>query len=61
MEWATAAQKDWAHGFRIQPGDVLVCDWYVHLCCESVADSMGTPWLTMDTQEYEYCAFEDFD
>ena len=31
MEWATAAQKDWAHGFWIQPGDVLVCDWYVHL------------------------------
>ena len=31
MEWATVAQKDWAHGFQIQPGDVLVCDWYVHL------------------------------
>lgn len=30
MKWAMVMQKDWAHGIRIQPGDVLVCVWYVH-------------------------------
>lgn len=45
MEWARVAQMDWAHGAQIhQPDDVLVCVWYVHLCCESAGDSMGTQW-----------------
>ena len=32
MEWATVAHKDWAHGVRIQPGDVLLCVWCVQFC-----------------------------
>jgi hypothetical protein len=54
MERPTVAQKDWAHGIRIQPGDVLVCVWYVHLCCESVGYSMGTQWLSVETKEYAH-------
>jgi hypothetical protein len=53
MEWAMVGQKDWAHGIQVQHGDALVCVWYVHLCCESVGDSlsMGTQWLAAETQE----------
>jgi hypothetical protein len=61
MEWAMVAQKDWAHGIRIQPSDVLVCVWYVHLCCKSVAYSMGTQWLGAETEEYVHAEFENFD
>src|SRR3981081_1305751 len=32
MEWAMVAHKDWAHGVRIQPGDVLLCVWCVQFC-----------------------------
>jgi hypothetical protein len=42
-------------------GDVLVCVWYVHFCCESVGYSMGTQWLAVETKEYAHCEFEDFD
>jgi len=40
MKWPTVMQKDCAH--EIQCHDVLVCVWYVHLCCKSVGYSMGT-------------------
>ena len=33
LEWPTVMQKDLAHGIQIQPDDVLICVWYVHLCC----------------------------
>ena len=40
MKWPMVTQKDCAH--EIQHHDVLVCVWYVHLCCKSVGYSMGT-------------------
>ncbi len=60
VEWATA-QKDWARVVRIHPGDMLVCVWFVHLCCGSVWDSMGIQWLAVETQEHAHYGFEDFD
>ena len=42
----------------LQPGDVLVYVWYVHLCCESVGNSIGTQRLAVETQEH---ANYDFD
>ena len=63
VQWVMVVQLDWAHGVRIhQPHDAVLCVCYVHLCCESVGDSMGMQWLVVETpgQEHagERCEFE---
>jgi hypothetical protein len=45
----------------VQLGDVPAYVWYVHRCCESVGDSMGTQWLAVETEEHAHYGFEDFD
>ena len=58
MKWATMVQKEWVHGIRIQPGEMFVCVWYVHLYCESVGYKRGTQWLAVKTQEYAHYELE---
>ena len=58
MKWATMVQKEWVHGIRIQPGEMFVCVWYIHLYCESVGYKRGTQWLAVKTQEYAHYELE---